>query len=168
MATNNANPQQTREYYVYLPSTKQRVPVNKDVYLEYYRPIWRHFKAARRHGSCCCTGNRWWLCTADCSDCLYCRTGDVQSLEHEREVCGDIRPDETVTVAEVVEDQIYFQQLLNRLAELMPEASRIGELRLDDLSEREIADLIGIPRNTFRYQLKKARAQLEAEFSDLF
>jgi DNA-directed RNA polymerase specialized sigma24 family protein len=53
------------------------------------------------------------------------------------------------------------------LDELMPEARRIGELRLDGLSDSDIADIIGIPRTTFLSRLKKAKSKLHAECSDL-
>jgi hypothetical protein len=41
--TTKDNPQQTRKYTIYIPSTKQRIAVTKVVYDEYYRPIWRTF-----------------------------------------------------------------------------------------------------------------------------
>ena len=80
---------------------------------------------------------------------------------------GDIREDESANLDGFVTDRIVFEQLLKRLDELMPDARRIGELRLDGFSDSDIADIIGIPRTTFHSRLKKAKAQLHDEYSDL-
>lgn len=80
---------------------------------------------------------------------------------------GDIREDESANLDGLVTDRIMFEQLLKRLDELMPEARRIGELRLDGLSDRDISDILGIPRTTFLSRLKKAKAQLHDENCDL-
>ena len=73
---------------------------------------------------------------------------------------GDIREDESASLDSLVVDRIVFEQLLKRLDVLMPEARRIGELRLDGLSDNDIADVLGIPRTTFRSRLKKATTYL--------
>ena len=163
----NENPKSTREYSIYIPATRQRIPVDKAVYDEFYRPIWSTFRKAHRHQCCSCPGNRWWLCSGDCSECKYRTAGDSLSLEYEQELLGDIREDESASLDSLVVDRIVFGQLLKRLDVLMPEARRIGELRLDGLSDNDIADAIGIPRTTFRSRLKKAKAQLHDEYSDL-
>ncbi len=94
--------------------------------------------------------------------------GDSLSLDYEQEVVGDIREDESADVDSIVTDRIIFEQLLKRLDVLMPEARRIGELRLDGLSDSNIADILGIPRTTFLSRLKKAKAQLHDEYNDNF
>ena len=160
------NPQQTREYSIYIPTTKQHIPVTKEVYDEYYHPIWRTFKNAHRHKQCSCVGDKWWLCSGDCGTCRFCTGGGNRSLDYEQEILGDIRPDD-MDLESIVTDQIVFGQLLKRLDVLMPEARRIGGLRLDGLSDNDIADVLGIPRTTFRSRLKKAKAQLHDEFSDI-
>lgn len=165
--SNNENPKSTREYSIYIPATRQRISVDKAVYDEFYRPIWNTFRKAHRHQCCSCPGNRWWLCSGDCAECKYRTAGDSLSLEYEQELLGDIREDESASLDSLVVDRIVFGQLLKRLDVLMPEARRIGELRLDGLSDNDIADAIGIPRTTFRSRLKKAKAQLHDEYSDL-
>ena len=163
----NDNPQQTKEYAIYIPSTKQRIPVTKAVYDAYYQPIWSTFRKAHRHGCCSCPGNKWWLCSGDCSVCKYRTAGDSLSLDYEQEIMGDDREDEPADIDGFVTDRIVFEQLLKRLDELMPEARRIGELRIDGLSDSGIADIIGVPRTTFLSRLKKTKAQLHDEYCDL-
>jgi DNA-directed RNA polymerase specialized sigma24 family protein len=156
-----------KEHYIYDPATKQCIPVSDEVYNAFYRPIWNTFRKAHRHGCCSCPGSKWWLCGGDCADCKYRAAGDSLSLDYEQEVVGDIREDESADIESIVTDRIIFDQLLKRLDELMPEARRIGELRLDGLSDSDIADILGIPRTTFLSRLKKAKAKLHVEYSDL-
>ncbi len=167
MSTNENHPQ-IREHYIYDPATKQRIPVSDEVYNEFYRPIWNTFRKAHRRGCCSCPGSKWWLCGGDCAVCKYRTAGDSLSLDHEQEVVGDIREDESADIDSIVTDRIVFEQLLKRLDELMPDARRIGELRLDGFSDSDIADIIGIPRTTFHSRLKKAKAQLHNEYDDIF
>ena len=81
---------------------------------------------------------------------------------------GDIHPDPGIDIESFVTDKIIFEQLLKCLDEILPEARRIGELRLAGIPDRDIADIIGIPRSTFRSRLKKAEAQLKNEYGDIF
>lgn len=162
------NPRQTREYSIYIPSTKQRIPVTKEVYQAYYQRIWNTFRKAHRHQRCSCPGNKWWLCDGDCAVCKFCTAGDNLSLDYEREVVGDIHPDDAAPIDEIVTDSIAFGQLLSRLDKLMPDARRIGELRLAGYSDSAIADIIGVPRTTFLSRIKKAEALLHDEYHDIF
>ena len=50
----------------------------------------------------------------------------------------------------------------------MPEAEEIGRLRMNDLSDEAIADIIGIKRTTFRSRLAKAKVILAEEYPDFF
>ena len=50
----------------------------------------------------------------------------------------------------------------------MPEASTIGNLRLDGLSDTAISIRLGISRTTFLSRLKKAKKVLADEFPELF
>ena len=45
---------------------------------------------------------------------------------------------------------------------------KIGEMRLEGLSEDAIGERIGIGRKTYAYRLKKVKAVLEKEFPDIF
>ena len=165
---NNKNHQQIKEHFIYDPATKQRIPVSDEVYNEFYRPIWNTFRKAHRHDCCSCAGNKWWLCEGDCASCRFHVAGDSLSLDYEQEILGDIREDETADLDGFVIDRIIFEQLLKRLDELMPEARRIGELRLAGYTDSAIADIIGVPRTTFLYRIKKAEAQLREEYGDTF
>lgn len=50
----------------------------------------------------------------------------------------------------------------------MPEATEIGRLRQQGLSDSAIADALGIKRTTFLSRLKKVKALLVDEYPDFF
>ena len=65
---------------IYIRSTKTWVPVTEEVYLEYYRPVWRTQKAMQKAGQCYCPKSKLWLCDDDCAMCEYRAAGNTVSL----------------------------------------------------------------------------------------
>lgn len=57
-----------------------RVPVAKDVFDDYYRPINAYRRTAQNHGRCVCPENKRLLCNMDCGYCPYAVKGDMVSL----------------------------------------------------------------------------------------
>ena len=160
---------------VYSKSTRQWVDVSE----EYYRDHTRYYDAFRKrqqaHGKCVCPKNKFWLCDGDCHNCEFRRAGDQLSLDYTTEnedgdVCSppDSLADTTPSVEEVIADKAELDELFARLSQLMPEATRIGSLRQEGLSDEAIAKVIGIKRTTFLSRLKKAKEQLAAEYPDRF
>lgn len=160
---------------VYIKSTRQWVEVSE----EYYRDHARYYDAFRKrqqaHGKCVCPKNKFWLCDGDCHNCEFRRAGDQLSLDYSTEnedgdVCSplDSLADTTPSVEEVIADKAELDELFARLSQLMPEATRIGNLRQEGLSDEAIAKVIGIKRTTFLSRLKKAKEQLAAEYPDRF
>ncbi|MHB1154873.1 MAG: RNA polymerase sigma factor [Eubacteriales bacterium] len=141
--------------------------MTKEFYYEYYRPIWCTQKKAQKRGQCRCPKSKLWRCDGCCLDCPYHSSGIVWSLEHEQELMGDIHEDPSADVESIVTDKIILQLLFKRLNELFPEACRIGELRMEGISDRDIANLVGIPRSTFRSRLKKVEILLRDEFGNI-
>lgn len=80
---------------------------------------------------------------------------------------GDKHEDPSANIESIVTDKIVLQQLFKRLDELFPEARRIGELRMEGISERDIADILGMPRSTFRSRLEKVETLLREEYGDI-
>ena len=158
---------QSREYKIYDRESHRFFVVPKEVYCELKRHIWAAQKQAQRHGHCRCPQNRLWQCDGCCVGCAYRNHDGEWSLDQELEIKGDTRADSAADFEDGVLDGIYYGQVLKRLEELCPGASRIGCLRLAGFSEREIAEMVGIPCSTFRSRLKKARVQLLDEFGDV-
>ena len=80
----------------------------------------------------------------------------------------DVISDGSPLFADIVADVEQMQILLDRIREIMPEAIRMGELRLQGQSDAVIAKALGIPRTTLLSRLKKLRKALDAEVSDIF
>lgn len=173
MAINeNTSKNNTRQIYIRSQRRWQEVP--EDVYQEHIRfhDTYRHRMQDR--GLCCCPRNKWWVCDADCLTCEYRNADVIASLdapigeEDDGLILMDTIADESVAVSELATDRIVLQQLFKRLADLMPEATDIGKLRLQSLSDEAIAKKIGIPRTTFLSRIKTAKKQLEKEYPDFF
>ena len=168
----NTSKNNTRRIYVRSQRRWQEVP--EDVYQEHIRfhDTYRHKMQDR--GLCSCPRNKWWVCDADCLTCEYRNADVIASLdssigeEDDDLILMDIISDESVAVSELAADRIVLQQLFKRLADIMPEATDIGRLRMRGLSDEAIAKKIGIPRTTFLSRIKAAKKQLEKEYPDFF
>lgn len=103
---NQANQNPDGEYKVYISSTHQFVPVTKEFYYEYYRPIWRTQKEAQRYSQCMCPKNKLWCCDGCCLDCSYHASGNMWKLEYGQELMGDKRKDSCADVESIVTEEI--------------------------------------------------------------
>ncbi|WP_329886782.1 bacterio-opsin activator [Pseudoramibacter faecis] len=160
---------------IYIKSEHRWIDVSEDYYRDHTRFRDAFRKRHQEHGQCVCPRRKFWLCDTDCANCEFRRAGDMLSLNYEvensdGETCtlGDIIPDNAPLIADVLADKDELDQLIKRLQELMPEAIKIGNLRLEGLSDEAIADIIGIKRTTFRSRLDKVKETLSKEFPDWF
>lgn len=170
MATNDKPRKQHR---IYLKSARQWVEVDEGTYRPYIRECDATRKRMQYHGRCVCPKNRFWLCDADCLSCEFRRAGDVLSLDQElNDTDGDLSlldalEDPAPSIEDIVADFDELSQLLHDLAQIMPEAIKVGVLREQGLTESAIAAELGIPRTTLRSRLSKAREQLAQEYPDV-
>lgn len=140
---------QDNQRKVYIRSTKQWVPVTEEVYLEYYRPIWRLQKEAQKNGQCMCPKSKLWLCDGDCAMCEYHAAGNTTSLDApiengdgEEFSLVDTLEDPNAAFADVIVDRLLLEKLLDELAEKDLEGKRICELIMEGSSKAEIADTL--------------------------
>ncbi|MEG2022300.1 MAG: bacterio-opsin activator [Oscillospiraceae bacterium] len=166
---------QSKNYKVYIPRLKQWVGVTEEQYYGYYRDIWATRSRAQNHGQCMCSRSKTLTCDGDCLVCSYHSAGDVHSLDYtienengDKTTMLDKLEDGSPSVENVITDKLVLEHLFDRLSEIMPEARRIGELRLAGLSDTQIAKIIGIPRTTFLYHLEKAAQIIQSEYPDMF
>lgn len=171
--TKNVN--QSKQYRIYLKHNRKWVEVPEEVYKEHTRYHDAFRKRHQSHGQCVCPKNKFWLCDADCYNCEFRRAGDMLSLDYtvSNDDGDEVSPldaiqDTVPSIEEVLCDKAELDELFARLNELMPEATKIGELRMQGLSDEAIADIIRIKRTTFRSRLEKAKAQLAKEYPDRF
>lgn len=134
---------------IYIRSTKTWVPVTEEVYLAYYRPIWRTQKAAQKAGQCFCPKSKLWICDSDCAVCEYRTAGNTVSLDAPIENADGDKfslvetiEDPTADFADILVDRLLLKRLLDELAEQDPEGKRICELLMEGRSKTEIADTL--------------------------
>lgn len=168
-------PKQASHYKrIYLKKERSWIEVEPEIYMEYMRGCDRTRHRMQAHGRCVCPRRQFWLCDEDCPTCEFSRAGDVLSLEHELSGEGDdaltmldTLVDTSPSIEDIISDFDELAQLLHRLAEIMPEAIKVGIMREQGLSESAIAAELGIPRTTLRSRLAKAREQLKPEFPNI-
>lgn len=125
----------------------QPVPVTEEVYLEWYRPIWRTHDFARRHGQCSCS--RWQLREGDCGICRFKMAGDHSSIDDLRDNY-ELEPAAPGADPEgIVMDAILLDELLDELDEIDPNGRRIAEVLLDGPDDRAAAKALGMARSTY-------------------
>ena len=149
--TNNEN-----QYTIYIRSTKESIPVSKEEFDAYYHDINIYRIRQQRHGRCVCPASKRLTCDMDCLTCTFHRMGDMRSLDYtETDNEGnetawvDEIPDDSLLLEDIIIEASEMKALYARLTELMPEAIKIGEMRLEGLSEDAIGELIGIGRKTY-------------------
>lgn len=173
-------PEGESKHAIYLRSTKQWVPCTKKQFDDYYRDINAFRRTQQNHGRCKCPPSQWLLCDTDCFTCLYRTFGDTSSLDANMvnedgeemtwlEYLQEIMPElQSLSVEDSVVANLDAQRVLTRIGEIMPEAIEIGKLRLEGLSDEEIASHIGIPRTTFRDRIKSLGNLLGEDLKNFF
>ena len=166
--TNKEN--QNKEYFIYIKRTKQRIPVSKEVYLNYYRPIWAIQKRAQEHGKCFCTKFNLWKCDGDCIKCKYQAQGDAVSLDkplnNEGFTLADTLEDKAKNIQEILEDTFLLEELLNVLSELNANDRKICEAILHNKSLRKAAESLGLPWTSFKNAWNHLKPQLFERLKD--
>lgn len=166
---------QEKQYYIYLRSTRERVPCTKEEFDNYYRDINAFRQKQQYHGRCVCPKGKYLDCDMDCFTCPFSRAGDKRSLDYTvtdevgNEISWvDMLEDPTIPFEDNVVDSHQLRVILDRIVELMPQAIEIGQYRLAGFNECQIEKILKINHMTYRYRLKKLKKVLEEEFSEIF
>ncbi len=159
---------QDKQYYIYLRSTRERIPCTEQEFHNYYRDIDAFRKKQQRHGRCVCPEAKRLDCDMDCVTCPFCRAGDTISLDYsttdeegnEKAWLDDV----TDTLAEV-DEEAEENELLDALHLLMnaltPEERAICKTIMEELSERAAAASLNLSRKAFLYRRDKVLANLK-------
>lgn len=70
------------QHYIYLRSTRERIPCTEQEFHDYYRDIDAFRKKQQRHGRCVCPVAKRLDCDMDCVTCPFSRAGDSLSLDY--------------------------------------------------------------------------------------
>lgn len=161
---NQDNQNQSEERKIYLKHLHQWVPVSKTDYDNYYRDINAYRRRQQRHGRCVCPAKKRFLCDMDCWTCRFHKAGDELSLNYtntdengnEKSWLDDLA-DDAPSALSILEERELLDTLICKLDELDPKGRRICELLLQNKSEREIAAIMEISRqSTINYKKKRA------------
>ena len=167
-------PNQDKQYYIYLRSTRERIPCTKEEFDTYYHDIDLFRQRQEYRKLCVCPQRKPLDCDMDCQTCPFHRNGTLSLDETKKDSDGeetawvDTIPDESPHFSDILAGKEQLAELFRRLNEIMPQAVEIGHLRDQGLSDTAIASKIGIPRKTFTDRLRKARAILKKEFPEFF
>lgn len=171
----NNNTKEPKDYRIYIPRTGRFVTVSKEIYYEYYRPVWSIQKRAKEHGQCTCPKAKLWKCDGDCQICPYRSSGDTFSLDtlfttEDGEITRLLNtlPDTALSVEDAVVEAAVLKELYAALAELDPDGRKICTMLMEGKSQREIAGALGIRQSTFHYREKKLLATLRERLKDIF
>lgn len=164
-----------KQYYIYLRSTRERIPCSEEEFDNYYRDINAFRQKEQHHGKCVCPEKKRLDCDMDCATCPFRRAGDTRSLDYtmtdedgNEKAWVDMLPDSAPLIEDLVADGSEFSTVLERLVEIMPEAIKIGYLRMAGLPDVEIAKRLDVRNNTMFYRLKRAKELLSKEFPEVF
>lgn len=156
------------QHYIYLRSTRERIPCTEQEFRDYYRDIDAFRKKQQRHGRCVCPAKKRLDCDMDCATCLFSRAGDSLSLDYtttndegdERSWLDDI-PDAFAEVDVKAEEAELLDALHLFLSTLAPEELAICKAIMADLSERAAAASLNISRKAFIYRRDKVLTHLK-------
>ena len=161
---NQGNQSQSNERFIYLKDLHQWVPVSKTDFNNYYRDINAYRRRQQEHGRCVCPASKRYLCDMDCWTCRFRKAGDELSLDYtisdedgnEKSWLDDL-PDDSPSAQSILEERDLLDSLIRKLDELDPDGRRICELLLQNKTEREIAEIMGISQqSTINYKKRKA------------
>ncbi len=145
-------------------------PITEEQYRALYPEIWRTQKQMKKLGRCTCPKYELWTCNADCLVCKHCTFGNQTSLYEPIDGNEDIELIDTIendapTPESIALDRALLDALYQALEELDPEGQRICELLMNH-SERESADIMGMPRSTFKRHWNKVKSKLFEKLKD--
>lgn len=153
------NYNQSKQYAIYLKSTKEWIPVSKIDFDNYYRDINAYRRRQQEHGRCVCPAKKRYLCDMDCFMCPYHKAGDMLSLNYavsdgegnEKSWLDDLE-DDTPSIQSILEDQVLLEALSKKIEQLDPEQRRICKLIMQGVSGCKSGKALGLPRKTFTYR----------------
>ena len=158
----------------FIPVSGQWVEVSEEIYYEYYRPIWRTHEHAQRHGQCRCRKSDIWKCDGVCQGCEFYTAGNqisfdgtVDEEEGDDLMLENATADEASPLEEIITDMELLDALYEELERLEPERRQICEL-LMQYSEREAAEMMGIPRSTFKRKWSRVQKYLKARLKKYY
>ena len=153
----------------YIKVNRELIPVTEEVYQVASRMKENERHRARRDGKCGQSDYRY--CSGDCGTCGWYQEGHqmmsmskvfVDNPEYEMPEKG------TPLIDDIIANKLLLEKLYRQLDELIPDGSRVFQMRAHDYSEREIARTLGIKaQSTLNYRIRKMDAFIREHREEL-
>ena len=135
------------ETKIYIQVLDDFIEVRKNVFRAFYNSCSSERKRLQQEGKCFCPQKMIWKCDCDCINCsFYCKPEADEIYD------GDFDKTENTPAEDVTESQISMialKQLIKKISVVYPDAETIIWMRYMGYSDREIQEMIHIPRRTF-------------------
>lgn len=146
-------------YKYFLRVENQFVEVSEAVHKAYYSENWSGaYSFMHTHGFCRC--NNGYHCEGDCNSCPYRCTGNGVSLEEMLDKGVEL-VNEDIRIQEEIENSILLQSLMAAAREQVADGEKILKLMIMEHPEREISEMLDIPKTTLHRRIVKIRKVLE-------
>lgn len=149
-------PAEDRPYYIDL-AFKGRIYVSKEMFHEYMRPEWADWKRNERSSRCQVPNGHGGVkrCDQDCKQCPYFRNGKTISIDELYEKYEMELADDSQSIIDTMVEEERNNALWNAVATLEPTDQKIMKLFSEGFSERDMSDLLHLPRTTISYRKNK-------------
>lgn len=138
----------------------------EEAYLEIRRERQRTYYRMHKEGRCYCAKRQLWQCDGMCDTCRFYKRGEMLfselSAEEGNEDYLDVISDGGAA-ARRCEERLCCEEILQQIAEAMPEMIEYGRMKLDGKTDEEIAAVLGITRMTIYRRIRKLKSIIEAE-----
>ena len=162
-------PTEERCYYIDLEFTG-RIYVTKEMYHEYMREEWAEWKRNERSTRCQVSSENGGVkrCDKNCSECPHFRNGRAVSIDELYERYEMEIADQSQSIIDKMVEEERNAALWNAIAELEPTDQKIMKLFSEGMSERDISDVLNIPRTTISYRKKVSFDILREKLKDYY
>ena len=163
---------QDKQYYIYLRSTRERIPCTEEEFRAYYHDIDLFRQRQQHRKKCVCPQRKYLDCDMDCQTCPFRRNGDLSLDYTPKDAEGNGRSwlEDTPAPLTVIDVDIEDQELVTALRDLLstlPSAEQaICRTIMDNLSERAAAAALNLSRNTYVYRRDKVLARLKTSLKN--
>lgn len=146
-------------YKYFLRVENRLVEVSEEVHKAYYSENWKAvYSFMHTHGFC--RYNNGYHCEGDCSLCPYRCKGNGVSLEEMLD-SGAEPVNENIRIQEEIENSILLQSLMAAAREQVVDVEKILRLMIMEYPEREISEMLSIPKTTLHRHIVKIRKVLD-------
>lgn len=141
------------------------VPVTKEQYESYMRPIWAEMKREERARRCMVGDGKGKLkrCDDDRKKCDKMKDGAPLSLDAFYEENGLEFEESSATQCDFVLTIMLFEDLLEKLHQQVPDLAIIFQMLYDGKTQRQIGKLIDKPQTTVNYMIKRMQKILQQQ-----